>query len=161
MLTASEMIVSKELGKLISEIKGEDSFGQAAIKTQVSKAYLIEIAAGKVPRPEILEQFLIGYKVKPCKAKEIYEAAGYYLPTHWVEDLPETAMTTDNATVYVRIEGEMDSDKEKRTDLQTVTDHLAITLRKKLLDPDICGLYIITRTHASARRDISAQVGGC
>lgn len=78
------MKVSKQFGELITEVKGEDSFGKAALKTGVSKAYLVDWAAGKVPRPEYLEMFLQGYKVSSEKAQELYKAADYPVPAHWL-----------------------------------------------------------------------------
>lgn len=80
------MRVSKDFGRLILEIKGEDSFGQAAIKTQISKAYLVEMAAGKVPRPETIRRFVDGYDLPAEKARRLYDLAGYAVPAEWQPD---------------------------------------------------------------------------
>ena len=86
------MRVSKDFGLLIVEIKGEDSFGQAAIKTQISKAYLVEIAAGKVPRPETIKRFADGYQVPAGNARRLYDLAGYAIPAEWQPGPEASAM---------------------------------------------------------------------
>ncbi len=71
------MRISAELGRLINELRGASSFGTMAIKTGVSKAYLVELAKGKVPRPERLEMIAAAY---PEHASELFRLAGYPLP---------------------------------------------------------------------------------
>lgn len=68
------MKVSEDFGNLVKETLGTDSFGQAAIKTKISKAYLLELAQGKVPTEAIVEKFAKGYNTD---TKKFMVAAGY------------------------------------------------------------------------------------
>ncbi|MCE5200533.1 MAG: hypothetical protein ABFD54_14905 [Armatimonadota bacterium] len=72
------MKVEPEFGELVRAVVGNDSYGQAAIKTEISKAYLVEMARGKVPSREVIEKFAAGYK---ANVSPLLIAAGYEQPT--------------------------------------------------------------------------------
>jgi hypothetical protein len=71
------MKVEPDFGKLITETMGSDSFGQAAIKTQISKAYLVEMARGKVPSEKYVDMFADGYSMPLETRHKLRVLAGY------------------------------------------------------------------------------------
>lgn len=73
-----ETRVIAQFGDKIREIMGEDTFGQAAIKTGISKAYLLAMGRGQVPTRAIVEKFAAGYNTEP---KELLVVAGYERPS--------------------------------------------------------------------------------
>ena len=64
-------------GKLIKEIIGSDSLGQASVRTSISKAYLLQIVAGKVPSREIISKFAEGYADRNADLHSLLVAADY------------------------------------------------------------------------------------
>ena len=95
------MKVSERFGQLILEVKGTDTFGQASLKAEVSKAYLVEIAAGKIPSLQIVERVLAAYSVPPEKAREVYEAAGYAPPAQYLEDVSRADRVREDVSRYL------------------------------------------------------------
>jgi hypothetical protein len=106
------MRVSPEFGKLINELFGEDSFGTAQIRTEVSKAYLVELSKGKVPTAEAIGRLLSGYsdRVTGDFARRMYQVAGYAIPEEWREQA-----ATPSAAVELALRGRKDmSDRAKQ-----------------------------------------------
>jgi hypothetical protein len=78
------MRISPDFGQIIRELKDElGSFGKLSIKVNISKAYLVEMAAGKVPGPEYVERVADRY---PHLAPRIFASAGYTLPDRFRDD---------------------------------------------------------------------------
>jgi len=56
-----ETRIRSEFAELVKEIIGADTYGKAAIKTSISKAYLLAMGRGQVPTRAIIEKFAQGY----------------------------------------------------------------------------------------------------
>lgn len=77
------MRISSDLGRIITELKDQlGSYGRLSIKVGISKAYLVEMSAGKVPGAEYLERVADAY---PSRATELFAAAEYTLPDRFRE----------------------------------------------------------------------------
>jgi hypothetical protein len=68
---------------------GRDSFGQATIKTGISKAYLVEMARGKVPSRAYVDKLISGYQLSQTMIDELLLAAGYAVPKSMVEQIKQ------------------------------------------------------------------------
>lgn len=75
-----ETRVSARFGEIVREILGTDSFGQATIKTGISKAYLVEMARGKVPSVRYVQKLVDGYALPYEQTRKIMVAAGHEEP---------------------------------------------------------------------------------
>ena len=95
------MRVSEAFGELILQLKGADTFGKASLKTEISKAYLVEMVAGKVPSLQIVEKFLATYAVPAEKAREVYDAAGYAGPAQYLEDITKADRVRESVAAYL------------------------------------------------------------
>lgn len=107
------MRVSKQLGELIVRIKGEDSFGQMSMKTRLSKAYLVEIAAGKVPSLQVLQQILSAYHAGAEMIRRVYEATGYPLPDSFRPDITQADQVRESVAEYLVEKKGMSEDEVK------------------------------------------------
>ena len=75
-----ETRVSKQFAELVRRIMGDDSYGQASVRTEISKAYLLQMASGKVPSEAIIEKFVRGYADRSPDLHALRVAAGYEKP---------------------------------------------------------------------------------
>lgn len=79
------MRVSKECGEAITQLLAGDSYGQASIRTGISRGYWVDILKGKVPSAEALTRILDGYRERLTteEAQRIFNLAGYPIPDEW------------------------------------------------------------------------------
>ncbi len=97
-----ETRVREEFGKLVQRIKGEDSFGQAAVRTTISQAYLLAMARGKVPGREIIEKFARGYADRGADLHELLVAAGYAEPKDAVGKVEVFLKSADELSEFTK-----------------------------------------------------------
>jgi hypothetical protein len=71
-----ETRISEHFGILVTEAMGSDTYGQAAIKTGISQAYLLAMRRGKVPTLPIVEKFYAAYRER-VDYDALLIAAGY------------------------------------------------------------------------------------
>ena len=113
------MRISPEFGHIISRLKEElGSFGKLSIKVNISKAYLVEMAAGKVPGPEYVERVAERY---PDLAPQLFATAGHTLPDRFREDLADDPALKD---VVVKFRGLQLESSRKRVEqvIQEILD---------------------------------------
>jgi len=103
-----ESRVCEEFGELIREIKGQDSFGQAEIKTGISQAYLLAMGRGKVPQPDIIRKFAAGYADRHPDLEALLRSAGYEY------EHPKPDMVREQMAEYLVNTGRLTPDEAKK-----------------------------------------------
>ena len=107
-----ETRVSKQFGDLVRRIMGDDSYGQASVRTEISKAYLLQMASGKVPSEAIIGKFVRGYADRNPDLHALRVAAGYERP----EETPGGyyVIKSDDVSFCVREGTELSEEDVKR-----------------------------------------------